>query len=67
MAKNILKPATIQNVKPTDKDQQLSDGGGLYLLIKSNGSKWWRLDYCSPIRLSGAKKIVRYLFLLKTQ
>ncbi|MDD5462867.1 MAG: tyrosine-type recombinase/integrase [Methylococcales bacterium] len=45
MATNILKPSTIQNAKPTDKDQRLSDGGGLYLLIKSSGSKWWRLDY----------------------
>ena len=45
MAKNILKLATIQNVKPTDKDQRLSDGGGMFLLIKSNDSKWWRLNF----------------------
>ncbi|MDO9424335.1 MAG: integrase arm-type DNA-binding domain-containing protein, partial [Methylobacter sp.] len=45
MATNLLKPITVQNVKPADKDQRLSDGGGLYLLIKPSGSKWWRLDY----------------------
>lgn len=44
MAKE-LKDVTIRNIKPSDKDQRLSDGDGLYLLIKPNGSKWWRLDY----------------------
>ncbi|MFI3190274.1 hypothetical protein BCS42_01345 [Crenothrix sp. D3] len=32
----VLNPAT---------DQRLNDGGGLYLLIKTNGAKWWRFDY----------------------
>lgn len=45
MAKDLLKDITIRNVKPTDKDQRLTDGGGLYVLIKPNGSKWWRFDY----------------------
>lgn len=45
MATNLLKPLAVQNTKPTDKDQRLSDGGGLYLLIKPNGAKWWRFDY----------------------
>jgi hypothetical protein len=40
-------PITVLNAKPTNKDQRLSDGGGLYLLIKSNGSKGWRLDTAS--------------------
>jgi integrase len=45
MAKELLTDAAIRNIKPTDKDQRLNDGGGLYLLIKSNGAKWWRFDY----------------------
>jgi integrase len=45
MAKDLLKPITILNAKPADKDQRLNDGGGLYLLVKPNGAKWWRFDY----------------------
>ena len=45
MAKDLLKPVTVLNVKPSNKDQRLNDGGGLYLLVKPNGAKWWRFDY----------------------
>jgi integrase len=45
MAKALLKDVTIRNTKPTDKDQRLNDGDGLYILIKPTGAKWWRLDY----------------------
>lgn len=45
MAKELLKPVTVSNVKPGDKDKRLNDGNGLYLLIKPTGSKWWRFDY----------------------
>jgi integrase len=45
MAKELLKPATISNASPSDKDKRLNDGNGLYLLIKTSGAKWWRLDY----------------------
>jgi integrase len=45
MAKNLLNDTSIRNTKPGDKDQRLNDGEGLYLLIKSNGAKWWRFDY----------------------
>lgn len=45
MAKHILNDVTIRNAKPEDKDKRLNDGNGLYLLIKPNGAKWWRLDY----------------------
>lgn len=27
------------------KDYKLTDGGGLYLLVRPNGSKLWRLKY----------------------
>ena len=38
--------------KPKDKPFKLSDGGGLYLLVQPNGSKYWRLDY----RFAGKRK-----------
>ncbi|WP_330983545.1 MULTISPECIES: tyrosine-type recombinase/integrase [Enterobacterales] len=31
--------------KPADKDYKLSDAGGLYLLVKKNGAKYWCLKY----------------------
>ncbi len=47
MARHLIKTdVTVRNIKPTDATLRLSDGDGLYLLIKPNGAKWWRLDYC---------------------
>ena len=46
MARHLIKTdVTVRNIKPTDATLRLSDGDGLYLLIKPNGAKWWRLDY----------------------
>lgn len=46
MARHLIKAdVIIRNTKPADKTLRLSDGDGLYLLIKPNGAKWWRLDY----------------------
>ena len=45
MAKELLTDVTVRNAKPSDKDKRLNDGGGLYLLVKPNGAKWWRFDY----------------------
>ena len=45
MAKESLLDVTVRNAKPGDKDKRLNDGGGLYLLIKPDGAKWWRFDY----------------------
>jgi len=47
-----LTDTAIKNTKPTDKARKLADGGGLYLLLNPNGSRWWRLDY----RYSGKRK-----------
>jgi hypothetical protein len=30
---------TVANAKPHDHDYKLSDGGGLYLLVRANGAK----------------------------
>ncbi|WP_373777821.1 tyrosine-type recombinase/integrase [Glaesserella sp.] len=47
----ITKPLTnteIDKSKPKDKDYTLTDGQGLYLLIKANGAKLWRFNYYKP-------------------
>lgn len=43
----------IDSSKARERDYKLSDGGGLYLLVKSNGSKYWRLKY----RFDGKEKL----------
>ena len=42
-----LTATAVKQAKPKDKDYKLSDGGGLFLLIKTNGSKYWRYKYRS--------------------
>lgn len=51
MAKKVipLNDTQILKAKAKDKDYQLSDGKGLFLLVKTNGAKWWRFNYISPI------------------
>ena len=47
MAK-IVKPLTdteIKKAKPNEKDYKLSDGENLYLVVKSNGTKFFRFDF----------------------
>ncbi len=46
MARHLIKTdVTIRTAKPTDATLRLNDGDGLYLLVKPNGARWWRLDY----------------------
>jgi integrase len=45
MAIELLQDQKIKSAKPGDKSKRLDDGGGLYLLLKPNGAKWWRFDY----------------------
>ncbi|PJE78761.1 Prophage integrase IntA [invertebrate metagenome] len=40
-----LTDVQVRNVKPKDKDYKLSDGKGLFLLVKMNDSKLWRFNY----------------------
>ena len=51
-----LSDRKVKQAKPepkTDpKDYKLSDGEGMYLLVKANGSKYWRLKY----RIQGKDK-----------
>jgi integrase len=43
-----LSETAIKNAKPAAKQVKLVDGDGLYLLVRPNGSKWWRFDYYRP-------------------
>lgn len=51
MARTIvpLTDTKIKNAKATDKNYTLSDGQGLQLLIKTDGTKLWEFRYYSPI------------------
>ncbi len=36
-----LTDTTCKNAQPSEKARKISDGGGLYLEIMPNGSKYW--------------------------
>lgn len=40
-----LNDVAIKNTKPKEKPYKLTDGGGMFLLVHPNGSKYWRLKY----------------------
>lgn len=40
-----LTNLAVKAAKPKDKPYKLNDGGGMYLLVKPNGTKCWRMDY----------------------
>jgi len=45
MATNKLTNLQVKQANSRDKDYKITDGGGLYLLVKSNSTKCWRLAY----------------------
>jgi integrase len=45
MPQNLLTDAKVRNAKPSTKPRKLSDGGGLFLLVKPTGVKAWRWKY----------------------
>lgn len=49
-----LTDITIRNAKPADKPYKMADGGGLFLLVHNNASKYWRLKY----RVLGVEKLL---------
>ncbi len=49
-----LTAPTIKNAKPERKAYKLADGGGMFLLVNPNGSKYWRLKY----RFGGKEKLL---------
>ncbi len=40
-----LTDTECRNAAPAEKPRKLYDGGGLYLLVHPNGSKYWRVKY----------------------
>ena len=54
MAINKLTVKEIDNYKPREKPYKITDGGGLYLLVNNNGSKFWRWKY----RIQGREKLL---------
>lgn len=58
MPKRILPLTDIQvkTAKPQSKDYKLSDGGGLYILVKPTGGKLWRFKY----RFGGKEKLLTF-------
>ena len=40
-----LTNIVIRNSKPKEKVYKLTDGGGMYLLVHPNGSKYWQMKY----------------------
>ena len=51
-----LVDTTLRNTRAGEKPQKLSDGGGLYLLVKTNGKKFWHMAY----RFDGKQKLLSF-------
>lgn len=44
-----LTELAVRQAKPKTKDYKLSDEKGLFLLVKVNGARYWRLKYRHPV------------------
>lgn len=49
-----LADTRVKKAKAAEKDYKIADEKGLYLLVKKNGRKYWRLKY----RLNGKEKLL---------
>jgi predicted O-methyltransferase YrrM len=49
-----LSDTKVHNAKPGEKQFKLSESDGMYLLVTSNGGKYWRLKY----RFHGKEKLL---------
>ncbi|MDC9613525.1 Arm DNA-binding domain-containing protein, partial [Xenorhabdus khoisanae] len=49
-----LTARQVDTAKPKEEPYKLADGGGLYLLVNPNGSRYWRLKY----RIAGKEKLL---------
>lgn len=41
----MLTDAAVRTAKPKDRSYKLADGGGMYLLVRPDGARYWRMDY----------------------
>lgn len=51
---NKLTENEVKKAKPTDSPYKIADGGGMYLLVKPTGGKYWHLAY----RFSNKQKLL---------
>jgi len=51
-----LSELAVRQAKSKEKPYKLADGGGLHLLVKTNGTKCWRLKY----RFQGKEKSLAF-------
>jgi hypothetical protein len=59
-----LTDIKVRTVKPKEKSFKIADGKGLFLVVKPNGSKYWRFRYHFDGKeklLAGQKLILRLL------
>lgn len=54
MPTDALSDTAIRKAKPGEKPRKMFDGGGLYLELRPNGGRWWRLKY----RIGGKEKLL---------
>jgi integrase len=50
---NKLTDSKLRSFKAKEKPYKISDGGGMYVEVRPNGAKWWRLAY----RLNGKQQL----------
>jgi len=55
----MLNDTKIKTLKAKNKNYSLSDGQGLQLLVKTNGSKLWEYRYTSTVVLDSKRQFKR--------
>lgn len=60
MAESLLRDLQCRNAKPRTTPYRISDGGGLALLIKPNGLKYWQYRYTKADRREGLIQLGPY-------
>jgi len=46
-----LSDLKIKAAKPKDKDYTMTDGDGLQLRVRTNGSRLWNFNYIHPVEI----------------
>ena len=51
-----LTDVTVRRAKGREAPYKLADGGGLYVLVRPNGGRYWRMDY----RWAGRRRTIAF-------